>query len=239
VFELRRDVFLEFADAVTKPLQYLSQISNWEVPFAQLTTLQQAIMGPSNKMHGVARLSTIRALLDAQETFSEAAFDLLPKRMELEKLTLKIRSAEDQIAYAERQASQFTDSVHSLSRLPHPDVQRIDDIVRVLKTTIANAVELRELRTTMVLQRSELQLSMATDAVRLTATYSRQLARLNISMREEMDMPLSDGYEESLMASFDRVQEKQAAFTKYLLAELSVLRDQMQAAKSAMKKQGD
>lgn len=236
VFSLRRDVFLDFAEAATKPLVALSRISNAEVPMDELILLQQSTMGPAAKLHGVARLSTIRVLLAANECMAGAWIALILKRMEVDKLTWWIKATEGQIENARRQRAQFTESIHSLSRLPQPQMDRINELLGMINSATADEAKLAEHRAKLTLERSQLQVGLASESTTMSGEYSRCLARLNVAMREEMDMPLSDGYEELLMESCDRIQKKQADFTKHLSAELDSLRDQARIRQEAQGK---
>jgi hypothetical protein len=223
IFALRRDVFLEYAEAATKPLLYLSKISNAEVSMNELGAIQQSTMGPAAKVHGVARLATVRALLNAQEKFIASLLKLMPLRLELDKLTYQISAVASQIALAERHADQLAESIHMLSRLPQSDARRIDDLVAAMKDAQAKHADLHEVRARITLERSKLQLSMAAQAAAKTVEYDNCLVRLNVAMREELGLPISDGYEQAVMDSHARVHVKQGAFSKHLANELGAL----------------
>ncbi len=233
-FTLRRDVFLEFAEASTKPLLYLAKITNSEVPFSDLATLQQDALGPAAKMHGVARLSTVRALLTAFDTFSDAIFTLLPKRVALEKFTHQINAIAAQIDHAQHEETNFSNTIHSLSRLPQPDPGRIDDLITVLNNVRRQHADLSEQRARSVLERSKLQLEMAATAQAMTGEYSKVLARLNVAMREEIALPMDEGYEAMVMQFQKRVDARQAKFIEHLSKELADLGKLADATVEAM-----
>jgi hypothetical protein len=216
VFAIRRDVFLEFADAAAKPLIYLGGISNPEIPIKELTAVQQATLGPNNKMHGVAGLETIQAMLAAHEFFFAVSAKLMIKRVELERFNGKLAALDAQIAEGSARASQISTTLHSLSSLPQPDSARVNAFVQVLDEVNTQSGALHAQRVSVARDRLKQQMSLASESISRSAEYARYLARLNLAMRKEMELPLDSTYEKIVMESQARVQATYDQFAKEL-----------------------
>jgi hypothetical protein len=188
---LRRDIFLEAADAVAGTTDYFFKFANIDLPLSELT-LTVAKPGWLNKLYTVASLETIEAFSEASLALGAAAFELLRQRFVLEGVKSKLDVVNEQVEAARREQQSVGEIAHELAnQMPSPELfekrkhfqQRWERSLDTFEVVIAEQRKLID-------ERLNLQRALIKEAVQLSATYQTKLRAALSQLRGELDFPI-------------------------------------------------
>ena len=188
---LRRDIFLEAADAVAGTTDYFFQFANIEVPMRELT-ISTSKPGWINKLYIVASLDTIEAFSQASLALGAAAFDLLQRRFVLERVNSKLTLVTEQVEAAGREQQSIGEIATALAKeSPSPEVfekrKHFQDRWEQSLHTYENVIiQQRDL----IDERLALQKALLEDAIRHSASYQARLRHALVQLRAELDFPV-------------------------------------------------
>ena len=95
IMQLRRDVFLEAAEALSGYPQYLASIPNANLALESLAPMLNIKPGWETKIHLIASLPTIAAVTRVSSHFSTTLFQVAPARYRLDDLRRRISVEEE------------------------------------------------------------------------------------------------------------------------------------------------
>jgi hypothetical protein len=188
---LRRDIFLEAADAVAGTTDYFFKFANVEVPMRELT-ISTSKPGWINKLYMVASLETIEAFTQTSLALGAAAFDLLQRRFVLERVNNKLTLVTEQVEAAGREQQSAGEIAAALAKeAPSSEVlekrkhvqDRWEQSLHAYEKVIIQQRELID-------ERLALQKALLEHAIRHSTTYQARLRHALVQLRSELDFSI-------------------------------------------------
>lgn len=201
---LRRDIFLEAADAVAGTTDIFFKFANIDRPLSE-PTLSVSKPGWLNKLYTVASLETVEAFTEASMALGAAAFELLRERLVVERANSNLERVNEQVEAARIEQQSLSEIATNLAKQPpSPEVtpkrreaqQRWEQSLVMFEQLIAQ-------QTKLVDDRLRLQRVLLEHAVAHTASYQIKLRKALIQMRVELDFPIDADKLESMNKRLD------------------------------------
>lgn len=188
---LRRDIFLEAADAVAGTTDYFFKFANIDLPMSELS-LSVPKPGWLNKLYTVASIETIEAFTEASAALGAAAFALLRERMVVEQVKNNLDRVTEQVEAARSAQERLGEIATGLATLPISNeniVSRRAAQDRWEQSVNAFEQVVKE-QTLLVNDKLRRQRDLLKQAVAYAAGYQGKLREALIRMRNELEFPL-------------------------------------------------
>ncbi len=201
---LRRDVYLQSAEALAHAQEYLAAYAREELPVEQHEALIKGIGGDLNKVHIVGSLPTIEAIVRANEFFVHSIADLAVERLPLRHLREDIKAEEMLLEAAGGRRDEALAQLREMDRVQATEsafwaVQ--NQVLGDAQGTVEEAItRLRDLKQDLAVREAQ-HLRHAVDA---SMAFGTLVVRANLAIRRELEMPLDDSAYLGLM---ERSQE--------------------------------
>ncbi len=202
--QLRRDVFLEAAEAVAGTTEFFMKFANLDIGFGELTP-QQSRPGWLNKLYTVASLDAIEAFTAASAALGAATFDLLQHRVAIQAVADKVSTLHERIDVLKRVQEQIRETSNETARVAAtPEVVQAREVLERHWADSSNELETLWSESAMLWDRkAKLQRELVEQAVSHSLTYQRKLRRALVALRRELDLPIDEVRFEQFMSELE------------------------------------
>lgn len=215
LMNLRRDVYLEAAEAIAGAPLYLAGFANADTPVESLAPLLNSKPGWQTKLHAVANLETISAFGEADALFISTAFEMLPKRHRVDDL-VRLAAAEQE---KRAEITQFQDALHTAlqTQVPHLQPQQAVDaatgIQRGIEQAQADIIASHRQESALHGERAQLITELLEFSASKVALHRLLVAKAIAAMRRELDTAIDEAKYFALMEKMN--QQFFAAFDPF------------------------
>ncbi len=196
---LRRDIYLEVAEAMGRIQELLSSFPRLDLEFKDLIALTRGVPASLNKFHVVATNQTLVAFVGYLSSLSGHNTELLIRRAHLEEIRTEIQRLEDQIASLVAEQSNVISYIKFVIKTDQAgSVKRYSEIASELEKNRAKLTHEQERQASAIQE-------LAAAALRAIQIGTMELAKINILIRRELELQLDEEKYLQLMA--DALQE--------------------------------
>lgn len=196
---LRRDVYLEAAEALAQAQEYLAAFANVDAAPQQHEAMIKGVGADLNKVHIVGSMSTVTAVVEANQYFSQAVSDLSIHKLPIRRIAQDIEYQQTVIGSASARRDEALASMKELTRSGGVHA-RAWDLQQKIFNDEQNEIDVA-LAKRESLQRQLAQLQA--DFVKRCAAAGLALGRLvvsaNLAIRRELELGLDAGEYRLLM----------------------------------------
>ncbi len=218
---LRREVYLQAAEALGQVQEVLSAFSRQDVSVGALHDRLSGITGKLAKLHLVVSLETIRALVNYSRTMTGEVATLIPARARVELLKLQLDEAEADCLYAQSVLGRLG-AIQANRLLPGSQQSSVVDAISVAQAEYSAARERRAELTRQHLMATEELTDAALNASMRTA---ESLPLVAVAIRRQLESPLDEAA--YLKITKDAATENRKAIVNALEKTKAIVRGEM------------
>jgi hypothetical protein len=183
---LRRDVYLEVAEAIGSAQLFLGSFARQDIDIARLQEQIQSIPGALNKAQLVTSEATFAALDDFSDFLASRVAPLLVLRLRVDNLGREISRQQEDISRLEQR---YTYVRTVLEQASHDDPLRARALDELPK--IQSGIESARDRLVKLMDRNvEVTEELGREAFKATLQAQREVGRINVQIRHEIELPL-------------------------------------------------
>ena len=203
---LRRDVYLEAAEAMAQAQEYLAGFANIDAPPQQHEALIKGVGADLNKVHIVGSMATVKAVVEANQFFAQAVADLSIHKLPLRRIAHEIDYQQAVIASASARRDESLASMKEMTRIGGEHV-RAWDLQQKIFNDEQNEIDVAFAKRE-ALHRDLAQLHA--DFIKRCADAGLALGKLvvnaNLAIRRELELCLdASEYRQLMQRSHDRI----------------------------------
>lgn len=223
---LRREVYLRAAEAMAQAQEYLSGFANPAISPQQHEAMIKGVGADLNKVHIVASLSTVKAVVEANQFFVRAVADLSVKKRPIEALMHEIEREQRVIESAEARRDEALTTMKEMNRSATGTRPLWDTQSRVFhdeQNDIDGALARKErLQQRLASKQSEL----ARLCAKAGLEFGRRVVNANLAIRRELELPLdAQDYLSLMQRSHDTLGHEVDEFHRRITAQAATESD--------------
>lgn len=220
---LRREVYLRAADAMAQAQEYLSGFANPAISPQQHEAMIKGVGADLNKVHIVASMSTVKAVVEANQFFVHAVAELSIKKRPIETLTQEIEREQRLIDSAAARRDEALTTMKEMNRAATGTRPLWDTQSRVFhdeQNDIDGALTRRErLQQRLAHKQSEFMRLCAKAGLE----FGRRVVTANLAIRRELELPLdAQDYLNLMQCSHDTLGQEVEEFHRRINAQPQV-----------------
>ena len=186
---LKKEVFMELASALEKPIEVLSNITNLNLPREQVFAVGGSL-GTTSRLAMIADERTATLAFDALAYYAEACTELIPFRWRTEQSDSAIRDLQ--------QRFEFDRTTYSAALARG---ERLNDLEVRIQGQLAQ-------RTHLIAERAGHLVALYSETLRHLTEYRSRLGRVLVSLRREIDFGADTEWLNTVLIELDTRQRR-------------------------------
>lgn len=214
---LRREVYLQAAEAMAKIQEYLANFAEATLTPEEHKALLHGVTAALNKVHVAGRLETIKAFDTAGQFFAEQVFRLVKEKIKMSDLSTEIESRDHEAEQLRSRVDGLENLAATLNERSPANEHEWVELGTQYTAALGRAAEVQAERTEFVDQRFAVHRRLIAMSGEATLEFRQYLAQANLALRRELGLPLNEKSYTTMMGNgSERLRRNLAALVDSL-----------------------